>query len=119
MLALLLALAWAPMMAHCTLETVPGLQFLRCAPDSQPAAHCDGVSCCAVESGDYQAPSHQQIVPGLPVVLLTFDLAAKPEHSRPAPVGLAPPISVPPELSTTWQFISRTAPLCRAPSFVS
>jgi hypothetical protein len=119
MLALLLTLAWAPMMAHCTLETIPGLQFLRCGSDAQPAAHCDGVSCCAAESGDCQAPSHQQVFPVLAIVSLSFDLVANPEYSRLAQLGLAPPNSAPPELSTAWQFISRAAPPCRAPSLVS
>jgi hypothetical protein len=119
MLALLLALAWAPMMAHCTLETVPGLQFLRCASDAQPAAHCDGVACCAVESGNYQAPSHQQIVPVLAIALLSFDIVADLEPSSLPQVGPCILTSAPPELSKTWQFTFRTAPLCRAPSILS
>lgn len=119
MLALLLALAWAPMMTHCTLETVPGLQFLSCAPEGQPASHCDGVSCCAVESGNYQTPSHQQIVPVLAIALLPFDIVAELAPSSPPQVGLCILTSAPPELSQAWQFTFRTAPLCRAPSILS
>ena len=119
MLALLLALAWAPMTAHCSLETVPGLQFLRCASDAQPATHCDGVSCCAVESGTYQAPSHEQIVPVLALTLLSFDIVADLEPSSPLQAGPCVLISAPPELSKAWQFSFRTAPHCRAPSILS
>jgi hypothetical protein len=123
MLALLLALAWAPMMAHCTLETVSGLQFLRCAADTQSSPAntdpCGDNGCCAVESANYQAPSHQQIVPVWAIALLPFDILGDLEPSPPPKVGRCHLSSAPPELSTAWQFISRTAPPCRAPSLAS
>ena len=123
MLALLLALAWAPLMSHCALETVPGLKFLRCASEGQTPAsapgHCDGTSCCAVESGVYQAPSHQQIVPAFALALLSFCAVADAGYppSPRVPVDLL--TSAPPELATAWQFTSRASPPCRAPSLVS
>ena len=123
MLALMLALAWAPLMSHCQLESASDLAFLRCAPDAQPPAsvpgHCDGPSCCAVESGKYQAPSHQQIVPVFALALLSFDFVADSGNSLPPQVTLDLPATAPPELSKAWQFISRAAPPCRAPSLVS
>ena len=123
MLALMLALAWVPLMSHCQLESASGLQFLRCASDDQPPAsvpgHCDGASCCAVESGKYQAPSHQQIVPVFALALLPFDLVADSGHSLPPQVSLGLLTAAPPELSSTWQFTFRTAPPSRAPSLVS
>ena len=123
MLALMLALAWAPLMWHCNLETVPALKFLRCVSVGQPAGsvpgHCDGASCCAVESGKYQAPSHQQIVPVFTLALLSFDVVADSGHSSPPQITLGLLTAAPPELSSTWQFTFRTAPPSRAPSLVS
>lgn len=127
MFALMLALAWVPLMSHCQLESSSVLAFLRCAPEGQPPGsvpgHCDGPSCCAVESGKYQAPSHQQIVPVfVPVfalALLPFDLVADSGNSLPPQVSLGLLTAAPPELSSTWQFTFRTAPPSRAPSLVS
>jgi hypothetical protein len=123
MLALLLALAWVPLMSHCKLETVPGLQFLRCAFEDQAPAkapgHCDGASCCAVESGKYQAPSHQQIVPVFALAPLPFDVIADCDRALPPAVSLGLLTAAPPEFSSTWQFTFRTAPPSRAPSLVS
>jgi hypothetical protein len=123
MLALMLSLAWVPLMSHCKLETVPGFQFLRCAFEDQAPAkapgQCDGTSCCAVESGKYQAPGSQQIVPVFAFALLSFEIAADPGHSTPPQVTLGLLTVAPPDLSTTWQFTSRTAPLARAPSLLS
>jgi hypothetical protein len=123
MLALMLALAWVPLMSHCKLETVPGLQFLRCAFEDQAPAkapgHCDGTSCCAVESGKYQAPDSQQIVPVFALALLPFDVVPDSGQSLPPQVSLGLLTAAPPDLSTPWQFTSRTAPLSRAPSVLS
>jgi hypothetical protein len=119
MLALTLALAWVPLASHCQLESASGLAFLPCAADDQPAAHCDGGSCCAVESGNYLAPTHQQIVPVLAIALLPFVIVADLERSSLPRVGPCILASAPPELSRAWQFALRTAPLCRAPSILS
>ena len=123
MLALTLALAWAPLMSHCSLETLPGLKFLRCASEAHqsPGApvHCDTTSCCPVESGSYQAPSHQPLVPVFALALLSFDLLSDPEPSAPPQVTLGLLTAAPPELSSTWQFALRTAPPSRAPSLLS
>lgn len=123
MLALLLALAWAPLTAHCELESATGLDFLRCASASQPASngagHCDDTSCCAVESAKYPAPSQRPIVPVFVLVALPLDLVTHYELPQPPRVTLDLPTSAPPELSTAWQFIARAAPPCRAPSLAS
>ena len=123
MLALLLALAWAPLTTHCELESASGLEFLRCASDGQPPAgvpgHCDDASCCAVESAKYPVPSHRPIVPVFVLVPPPFGVVADCELPQPPKVTLDLLTSAPPELSTAWQFISRAAPPCRAPSLVS
>ena len=122
MLALLLALVWAPLVSHCELEGASGLDFLRCAPASQPATdgpgHCDD-SCCAVESANYPAPTHRIVVPAPVLVTLPYTLLAQRELPLPLQATLDLPTSAPPELSTAWQFIARAAPPCRAPSLVS
>jgi hypothetical protein len=123
MLALMLALAWVPLMSHCQIESSSGFAFLRCAPETHPSAnvpgHCAGSSCCAVESGKYQAPSNQQIVPAFAFALLAFGIVADPEPSLLPQVSLSFLTAAPPDLSTTWQFTFRTAPLSRAPSLIS
>jgi len=123
MLALTLALIWTPLMSHCALETVPGLQFLRCAPDVHSSAsasgHCGDGACCAFESGKFHTPSHQPAAPVFIFALLPFGLVADFEPVFPPEVSLGVLTSAPPGLSTAWQFSLRAAPLSRAPSLVS
>jgi len=123
MLALLLALIWTPLMSHCALETVTGLQFLRCGPDLHsstcPTDHCGNGACCAFESGKFHTPGHQPVVPVFVLTLLPFGLVADFEPVFPPEVSLGVLTSAPPGLSTAWQFSLRAAPLSRAPSLVS
>jgi hypothetical protein len=123
MLALLLALAWAPLTTHCELESASGLEFLRCASVGQPPegvpGHCDDASCCGVESAKYPVPSQRPIVPVFTLVPAPFGVVAHCELPQPLKVTPDLPATAPPELSTAWQFISRTASLCRAPSLVA
>lgn len=122
MLALMLALAWAPVMSHCQLEAA-GFEFLSCAAEDHAPAnaptHCDGASCCAAESGKYQAPGYQRIVPVLALVPLLFDVVADSDCASSPPISLDLLTTAPPELSPAWQFTLRAAPPSRAPSFVS
>jgi hypothetical protein len=123
MLALLLALAWVPLTSHCLLESACGFEFLRCAADTQgsPANpdHCGDNGCCSVEEASYQTPSHQETVCVFALTLLSSELSADSECSFRPQVTLGPLTSAPPELSTAWQFSSRTALPSRAPSLVS
>jgi hypothetical protein len=122
-LALLLALAWAPMMSHCVLETFPGLDFLRCAADAQTAdntaGHCDQSACCAAESGPFDLPNQPPLLPTftglpLPFAALTDCLPSLPARPR---LPALPP--APPELPVSWQFSCRAALPVRAPSLAS
>jgi len=123
MLALLLALAWMPLMSHCKLETVLGFQFIRCASEGQAPVngpgHCGGDYCCAVETGSFQAPNHQQIVPVVALALLPLGRVAICEIPLAPRETLGLFTSAPPELCTAWQFTFRTAPAPRAPSLLS
>jgi hypothetical protein len=119
----LLALAWAPLTAHCQLERVTGLPMLRCsAADEAPAArgsHCDNDSCCGWETGLYQLPRSQpltSIQPGAVVQPVWSAVAAgiSPMEVEPRLVTAAPLYSPRP-----WQFFLRAAPPARAPSFAS
>jgi len=119
-LVVLLALAWVPLMSHCQLESVDGLEFLGCAAQTESLpADCSETGCCSVERSDYQAPGHQETIPILILAPLPADLVAGSERSRPPQASFGPLTAAPPELSATWQFISRAAPPCRAPSLVS
>ena len=122
MLALLLALAWAPLVSHCTLENFSGLAFLRCAPDSQTSAnlpaHC-GTSCCAAESGNYQLPGHQPELRPPDVAPSILALLAKPLPPLSSTPAVAPRASSQPDRPRTWQFSLRAALPVRAPSIAS
>lgn len=122
MLALLLALAWAPLVSHCTLENFSGLAFLRCAPDSQTSAnlpaHC-GTSCCAAEYGNYQLPGHQPELRPPDVAPSILALLAKPLPPLSSTPAVAPRASSQPDRPRTWQFSLRAALPVRAPSIAS
>jgi hypothetical protein len=118
----LLALAWAPLTSHCQLESLPGLEFLHCAPAAHPSTDggdpCQDGACCSIESANYQSPRPQEILTVLPTVLpaASFGLL-----ERPVPVEVQPgiPTADPPGLQNSWQFSFRTALPPRAPSLAS
>ena len=122
MLALMLALAWAPLMSHCALETIPALHWMACQPaagsESDANSHCDD-GCCAAESSAYRAPAaqfiHLDFDSVLPLVNALDWLAVEP----PSEFLLRPSSDPPPELLPTWQFVRRTALQPRAPSLAS
>jgi hypothetical protein len=123
MLALLLALVWAPLMSHCVLETVPGFEFLRCDASSQASSpdadHCSDTGCCSVENGDCHPPSLQPLLPLPLLVLLPLVVPAEAEVCLPSQNSLPVPTPPPPDLASAWQFMFRTALPARAPSSVS
>jgi len=121
-LIVLLAFAWLPLSAHCKIETIPGLKWLACQPagsaQSSPSSHC-GTGCCSVESASYSAPANQSIHSDLNFVLLFVNVLAELTVDRPIELVVGPSSDPPPELLTTWQFVSRTALPARAPSIAS
>ena len=123
MMVVLLALAWVPLTSHCSIEAVPGFEFLRCSTDVQSSNEgndpCKEGGCCAVESAKYQSPRHQEITPVVFVAILPADTFGVVEQSLPAEVSLGILTAAPPELPASWQFSLRTALPVRAPSLAS
>lgn len=121
-LIVLLGFAWLPLTAHCKIETIPGFEWLACQPagdtQSTPSSHCDP-GCCSVESSSFRAPANQAVHADLSFVLLFVNLLAEFTVERPIEFVVGPSSDPPPELLTTWQFVSRTALPARAPSIVS
>lgn len=115
----LLVLAWVPVTSHCTLESVPGFEFLQCASEDESTSgngHGCNDSCCSVEFAKYQGPRHQDHIPLHVATLVPFDPIADVERSLPSEVSLGILTAAPPELPKVWQFLSRTALPPRAPS---
>ena len=109
------------MSMHCQLETVPGFEFLACqttSPESKPESHCD-TGCCAAEKSQYKSAQLRVTIPSPDLLPLSsvplLDLA----NTLPAEVSIGILTAAPPGLTTSWQFISRTALPVRAPSIAS
>ena len=107
---------------HCTLEGVPGFDFLKtcCFAESSPAtpADCEGDGCGEVEKGAYRAEEQTASAP-LPVLVLAFlspvlDAPATELHTA-FPVTSESPLALP----QFWRFACRTAHPPRAPSQAS
>lgn len=113
-----LALAWVPLTSHCKLEGLPGLSFLACESKDAQKPDCGDSGCCDFEFTEYRSDSIKVTCP--PVILMVAlalaqdDLAPNFAHQE-----ILPPITAPPELPPSWQFLSRTALPPRAPSFLS
>ena len=122
-LSVLLALAWVPLVAHCQLESITGLELLRCQSAGQTPApgssHCDDASCCTWESGQYHSPQNQPPIL-TPVYAVVSPLAMfVPEHTLSADLGVSVLTTAPPEMPKIWQFSFRAALPVRAPSLAS
>lgn len=122
-MAVLLALAWVPLTAHCQIESLAGLDLLSCqfagetpASSSSP---CDDGSCCGWESAQYHLPQNfpLTLAPVFAVilpVLLSAQIDVLPQRA-----GVSLLTTVPPEVPKIWQFTFRAALPVRAPSLVS
>jgi hypothetical protein len=124
--ALLLALAWVPINAHCLLESVPGLEFVRCCADAEAPSPapvgdpCKDDGCCTVESSHYQVPREETAASLLLLAILVEVCPVIPEGVTLSEVATGdPPAFPPPELPSSWQFALRTALPVRAPSLAS
>jgi len=108
---------WLPATLHCQLESIPGLEFVRCASDTPDQSDCSGDGCCAVEKSQYKSEQHRHTVP------VFLPIASAPLLSvatiQPDETGLGILTTAPPEFLKTWQFALRTASPPRAPSFAS
>lgn len=123
LLTLLLVGLWPVATSHCSLEQMPGFEFLACAgepatPASQESG-CTTDSCATFESGFYKTEDGRQAVPAPQLVLSalvnTSLWQATPDS---ATAGLVTECS-PPEIPKAWQFFFRTALPPRAPSLAS
>ena len=111
---LVLTLLWVPITAHCMLENVPGLQFLKCATDTPEGSPCQD-ECSQLESASYKiSDTHTDFMPPVLTEILAFVILKFRADEQPITV-----IETPPEIPSGWQFTFRTALPRRAPSLVS
>ena len=116
----LAAFIWLPVSAHCQLETVPGLEFLRCASDAQNSnGHCTDTGCCSAEKSQYKAEQLRLTLPSPDLLPISLVPLLTPANSLPDEVSLGILTAAPPQLLKSWQFTSRTALPVRAPSIAS
>lgn len=114
---LALALLWVPVASHCSWESLVGGDLFKCVPAAEKGdCSSDADDCAAVESGSYKVSSTRLEIPA-PVLVMEF--LPMPVLTAPTFRQTAPPTSAPSDLSSSWQFYSRTALPPRAPSFVS
>lgn len=123
LLALILALLWVPLSAHCQLEAATGLAVLQCesggGASADPVSHCENF-CCSWEGGHYFAPqtsvlSGRQLV--LAALLPTPPISLAPRLPSDRLIGWV--TAAPPDFLKPWQFSFRAALPARAPSVLS
>ena len=90
--ALLLALLWVPMISHCDLEHLPGMEFIACCDLSTPEPHpdddCETDGCVIVESGHYKTEERPVCIPTpslIAVLLSSLVTVEAPVSIPPAP----------------------------------
>lgn len=122
----LVALTWVLLTSHCRIEAMPGFEFLRCATDIHAPAEsesggdpCKDAGCCSIESAQYHAPRQHEIAPVVIFAILPAESFRVVTQSLPKEVSLGILTAAPPELPSSWQFLSRTALPPRAPSLAS
>jgi len=122
-LTLLLVALWPLATSHCSLEQLPGFEFLACADEAAATAHqedaCETDGCASVESGFYKIEDGSQVVPTPSMIPSAFLTAILLEAARPVTASKLFFDLTPPALPKVWQFSYRTALPPRAPSFVS
>jgi hypothetical protein len=87
-LALLLALLWMPMISHCDLEHLPGMEFIACCdlPTTEyPDDDCQTDGCAIVESGHYKTEEQPVSIPSpclnVPILAAWLCVEAPPSIS--------------------------------------
>jgi len=114
LIGIMLTVLWLPITAHCCLEKVPGLQFLKCATDTPDNGPCQD-ECSQLETATYKiSDTHTHVLP--PAFTVFFQILVQELR---ADEQRKPVIKTSPEIPTGWQFSLRTALLPRAPSFTS
>jgi len=117
----LAGLLWLPVSVHCQLESILGLEFLRCAVEMSSSHNPDKdcTNCCAVEKSLYRAEQVRLNVRTAVLVPTAAAPALPVANPSPAELHLGILTAAPPELPQSWQFLLRTALPPRAPSLVS
>lgn len=116
---LLMLAVWPVASLHCKLETLPGLEFLRCEVEENGAKNCQVDGCQTIEEASFKAPDSQNFIPApveLPDVARILRLVEDASREGLPLVFLD---RIPPELPSGWLFTLRAAQPPRAPSFVS
>jgi len=120
--ALVLAILYLPVTAHCLLEQAGWLPAdgdcceQRASTDGSTPAPC-AYGCCLPEHAVYVSPLKRDSSPltaEVPVWVTALVADVAPKESL-----TVPPESSPPTVQKVWQFIFRTALPPRAPSLVS
>jgi hypothetical protein len=112
---LVLLVLWVPITSHCMLENIRGMEFLKCATDTDQGKNCEDDSCTQLESATYRiSDTHTDFLS-----LAFFDFSAVVFLEFPVDEQPTAVIETPPEIPVAWQFFFRTALPPRAPSFVS
>jgi hypothetical protein len=124
LLTLLLVALWPLATSHCSLEQMPGFEFLACTDEAAAAAphqenDCKTDSCASVESGFYKTEDGHQVVPPAPLTASALLTEILRRSAPPATAGCVVFDSIPPELPKVWQFSHRAAAPPRAPSIAS
>ena len=119
-MAVFLALLWVPVSSHCLLETAELIHHDHCCQPAFGHEHSHGHDAA---DGNCQVESRQLTVQkqDLSKECLLLALLKSVEFSsvEAAPVSVIRSDGVaPPELSPTWQFVSRAAVSPRAPSIL-
>lgn len=116
---LVLLVLWVPLTSHCTWENISDLALFKCsaeaAPQPEQKSDCADDGCAQLETATYRNSDAQSDVTP-PDFLALFQLLTV---TVPAGQTCAAAVTVPPEISTGWQFAFRAALPPRAPSFVS
>ncbi len=112
---LVLLVLWVPITSHCMLENIRGMEFLKCATDTDQGKDCGDDGCTQLESATYRiSDTHTDF---LPLAFIDFSdvvLLELPVDEQPTAV-----VETPPDIPVAWQFLFRTALPPRPPSFVS
>lgn len=120
-LAVVLAVLWTAIGAHCQIETLPGMGSLRCDTQEQQSSasdsHCGDSHCIAIEQGHYQA-SQQAPLKAMPPVVFLFIVPVCELATESSLISgwMETDATAPPR---PWQFFSRAALPPRAPSIIS
>jgi hypothetical protein len=116
----LAAFLWLPASAHCQLESIPGLEFLRCVSDTQNSqGHCNDSGCCSAEKSQFKTEQHRVSLPSPDFIPVPLTPVVNAANSLAEEVSVGVLTAAPPQLLKTWHFASRTALPARAPSITS